>query len=395
LSAFALKFNPETPVPGKRSGDIYQRIARVQQVFGTFWVSHAQFVLRLTQLFADIPVYCIMKSMQRTLGSVLLIITSLSIAQAAAPRKDINPALLYLHAFTLFPDLNEEESRLLGEDNSGDVGDEERTLARKFDSSFQQIFRARDYSAACDWGTDVSDGPNALLPNFKKIRTGAYAGILRARIALADGDQARARDEIIALSVMSRQGAAGATLVGTMIQVASEMKILDFMAAHFEKIKPQTRSEIAAGLKSGPPRSTVADAMLSERAGFQLWIIGKIEGFRAQESDDVKVLEKFRTLMADTFNGETGLADKIIDASGGTTAGVIRYIKAVEPHYKNADAIARASSRDIKRATTVFEAEMNSTTNLLARVVMPNIGKARMKELDFEARLARMPNEAP
>ena len=367
----------------------------MQQVFGTFWVSHTQSHLRLTQLFADIPVYCLMKSMRRTLGAVLLIISGLSIAQAAQPRKDINPALLYLHAFNLFPELNEEDSRLLGQDNAGEVGDDERAIAGRFDSSFRLIHQARQCTAPCDWGTDATDGPNALLPNFRKIRTAAYAGILRARIALADGDQARARDEIIALSIMSRQGAVGTSLVGTMIQVASEMKILDFVAAHFEKIKPQTRTEIAAGLQSGPPRLTVADAMLNERAGFQLWIIRKIEEFRAKENDDAKVLEKFRTLMADTFNGETGLADKIIDASGGTSAGIVRYIKSVEPHYKNADAIARASSRDIKRATAAFEAEMNSTTNLLARVIMPNIGKARIKELDFEARLARLPNEAP
>lgn len=55
-----------------------------------------------------------MKTMRWVYGAALLITIGLSIAQAAAPRKDINPALLYLHAFAAFPDLNEEDSRLIG-----------------------------------------------------------------------------------------------------------------------------------------------------------------------------------------------------------------------------------------------------------------------------------------
>ena len=64
------------------------------------------------QLSAVIPINCMMKPMRWVYGAALFITTALSVAQAASPRKDINPALLYLHAFTLFPDLNEDDSRL-------------------------------------------------------------------------------------------------------------------------------------------------------------------------------------------------------------------------------------------------------------------------------------------
>jgi len=247
----------------------------------------------------------------------------------------------------------------------------------------------------CDWGSDIADGPHAFTPNFIKVRTAAYAAALRARVALSDGKQTQARDELLAVSALGRNAAAGSSLVGTMIQAAVDMKILDFINAHFGELNPQTRAELSAGLNGRPLRHTVADAMANEQAGFNDWLIEKLESFGTRERDEAKVLENFWVLMTETFKSEPDLADRIIEAAGGTSEGIIRYIKAVEPHYARSLAIARASASDIKRQTAEFEKAINATTNLLARVVIPNIGKARAKELQFEERLARLPNAAP
>ncbi len=328
-------------------------------------------------------------------GAVLLALFVSSTAWAIPPRKDINPALLYFQAFSLFPELDETESKLLGHDTTEKVNDEDRALAQRFDDVFKLLLRARSMKAPCDWGTDIADGPHAFTPNFVKIRTAAYAAALRARVALADGLPGRARDELLAASTLGRNAAVGASLVGTMIQVAVDGKVLDFIGAHFAELKPQTRTELSAGLKGPPLRQSVADAMTSEQAGFCDWLIDKLEAFRAGERDDAKVLDQFRALIIQTFSNESDLADRIIEAAGGTSVGVLRYVRAVEPHYTRSFAIAKASASDIKRETVQFETAINATTNLLARIVIPNIGKARLKELEFEARLAKLPNAAP
>jgi hypothetical protein len=326
---------------------------------------------------------------------VLLVVFALSTASAIPPRKDINPALLYFQAFSQFPELDEAESKLLTSDAIGEVTSEERAVARRFDSVFKLLHRARAMKTPCDWGADVADGPHAFTPNFIKIRTAAYAAVLRARVALTDREQEQAREELLAASAFGRNAAAGASLVGTMIQVAVDGKVLDFISTHFDELKPQTRAELATGLNGPPRRQTVADAMANEQAGFCDWLIDKLEGYRGKERDDAKVLEQFQALMTETFKSESDLADKIIAAAGGTSAGVIRYVQAVELHYSRSLAIARASASDIKRETSEFEKAINATTNLLARVVMPNIGKARATELKFEERLSRLPSAAP
>ena len=336
-----------------------------------------------------------MKFTRWSLGAVLVATLVASTSLAVPPRKDINPALLYFQAFSQFPELDETESRLLVSDVAGDVSEEEKALARRFDRVFQLLHRARGMKVPCDWGADIADGPYASTPNYIRIRTAANAAVLRARVALAEGQQAQARDELLAVSVLGRNVAVGASLVGTMIQVAVDAKVLDFISAHFDELKPQTRAELAAALNGAPPRQTVADAMANEQAGFCDWLVDRLEGFRANERDDAKVLEQFRALLGEVFKSEADLADRIIEASGETSAGVIRYIKGVEPIYARSLTIARASAGDIKRETAEFEKAVNTTTNLLARVVIPNVGKARATELKFESRLRQLPNAAP
>ena len=139
-------------------------------------------------------------------GAVFLAIV-LSTESAIPPRKDINPALLYFQAFGALPELDEAESKLLTADGRGEVNDDQRSLARRFDAAFKLLHRARGMKTPCDWGTDIADGPHAFVPNFIKIRTAANAAILRARVALADGKPGQVRDELLAVSALGRNAA--------------------------------------------------------------------------------------------------------------------------------------------------------------------------------------------
>ena len=343
------------------------------------------------------PLFSSIMNMSRWIyvWAALLILSSGTVS-ALPPRQDINPALLYWQAFSLFPELDETESKLLSSETSGDVSADERVLAKRFDAPMAFIIRARLTNTPCDWGMDVADGPNAIVPNAKKIRAATSAALLRARVALADGQETRARDELLAVSVMGRHAATGASLVGAMIQVGVDTRLLDFISAHFDGLKPQTRTEIAAGLQGAPTRTTVAEAMANEKTAFYGWFLDKLEGCRAGGNDDAKILQQFRTLTMEVFVGEEkDLADRIVREAGGTGAGVIKYVKEIEPHYAHSFAVARASAQDVKQRATEFEAAIDSTTNLIARMVLPNVGKARMKELEFQARLSKLPNAAP
>ena len=98
-----------------------------------------------------------MKLTRWSYGAVLLVVLALNTTSAVPPRKDINPALLYWQAFSLFPELDETESALATTEIVGDVSAEERAVAARFDASFVFILRARTQKTPCDWGIDLAD----------------------------------------------------------------------------------------------------------------------------------------------------------------------------------------------------------------------------------------------
>lgn len=333
--------------------------------------------------------------MMKTTGfSIVAFALAVVSLTAAIPRQDINPALLYFEAFNKLPVLDDDESKLLGTD-SGTVGPEERELAGRFDTAFKILLRARSQKAPCDWGTDLADGPHAFTPNFIKIRSTVYAAVLRARVALADGKQDQVRDELLAASVMSRHAAVDAVLVGVMIQVAAEGKILDFVSAHFDELKPAIRAEITSGLIGLPHRFTVAEGIVVEQDVFHGWFLNQLAAFRAATRDDGQAVEQFRTLFNQSFGGKDDYADEIIRDADGTSEGIIKYFKASEPAYARCLALAQAGPENLKQATRDQAASIEGSTNVLVRIAIPNAGKARTKELEFQARLARLPDEAP
>jgi hypothetical protein len=200
--------------------------------------------------------------------------------------------------------------------------------------------------------------------------------LLRARVALADGQQERAADELLAVSVLGRNAASGAPLVGTMTQVIIESRVLDFVSANFDRLEAETRSELAAGFRAPPQRSTVVEAMRNEKRAFYDWLLWKVEGLRSQSSDDGQVLAQIHLLIDNTFNPERDFSTRIIEAAGGTSTGVIRYIRDTEPYYARAEAIATASDQNIAPVTA--NSRLRSTPRpTIALVALPNIGKAR------------------
>src|SRR5688572_6046466 len=113
-----------------------------------------------------------MKVKELVLGICSLAAVNLAGELSAAEldfRTDINPALLYFQAYQYMPQLSEEESKHLFDHPSAwpeQIDDRARELLKKYDTSFKGLRRARFSDVPCDWGYDLSDGPEALLPGL-------------------------------------------------------------------------------------------------------------------------------------------------------------------------------------------------------------------------------------
>ena len=334
-----------------------------------------------------------MKRRNLLLRLLPVLLAGATLAAAPQPRTDINPALLYWQAFSTLPDVKVDSGKYLGPDWAKDTPDAGAAeIARRYDGISRILQRAAQMKAPCDWGNDLSDGPATVLPNLAKIRRIAQSIAIRARVALDEGREGDSKDDLIALLYLSRRSAIDGALVQVMIGLSVEDLVVSFIAANLHQFTPAALRELSTAFDAAPQRITIADAVKTERVAFYEWMLGKVESFRAAHpGDDGKAIEEFRELMRrDIDGGSDGSADRIIAAAGGTSTGLLSYIKQIAPIYDAMDKVTSAPHDVADQRFEDFAAMKSDTTNLLANLLLPNITRARAKELESIARLAML-----
>jgi len=329
------------------------------------------------------------KWISKLLLATVLASAASSVAAPLAPRTDINPAVLYWQAFSLYPELDQElKKEFLATPPRLPQADAEPVL-KKFDGMFKYLRRAAQMKVPCDWGIDLSEGPEALMPNLIKIRQAAQAAVARVHYALEAGRDLQAVDDLVAIIVLGRNAGTDGTLVGAMIGIAVEGLINDFMARNFYLFSPPALLSFVKQVEAAPARSTVKKAMQFEEQAFLQWFIAKLEGFRAAHpQDESQALAQSRELFKSTIETDSAKLDRIFGSAGNTMAGLIAYLQQLKPVYEAILKAAEAPPEKLEETAAAIHELVEHHTNLIARVMFPNVEKARKTELGAIARSA-------
>lgn len=278
-----------------------------------------------------------MKTM-RLFGLSLLILPCVLLGARGEPfRTDINPALLYYQAMLVASEpLSDADWNYL-ESKKG----LEQKLPERFgpivaasDNQFRLVRQAAQATATCDWGLDMSAGPNMLLPHLGRARAICRTAQLRVVWDLQHGRQTNARDDLLAAFVLGRNCGSGNLLINALVQNAIEGLIYGTVAYHFGEFSPETLKQLVEGFDAAPPRCTIAACMPSENA-LGDWALTKLlELQKAHAGDDAKVMAAYRDsglVTALSSVGYTNFWPKLIAASGGTSDGVLKLLRETEP----------------------------------------------------------------
>ncbi|PYJ86526.1 MAG: hypothetical protein DME22_04910 [Verrucomicrobia bacterium] len=299
-------------------------------------------------------------------------------------------ALLYWQAFNAFPSLSDKEARTLV-DGRGMTFGELAALAARFDEAFKLIRRGAKMQAGCDWLTDPALGPEMWLPTrISEVhkRTALQAAQVRARVALAQGRAPDACEDLLAAFILGRNIGVHGSLVSVMVQADYERRIVEFVGENFFRFTPEALATLVNGIESAPKRTNVSQAMDMEKTAFAGWIIGREQDLRvAAGGDEQKALAAISELLR-YVQGED--AEKIIQAAGGTSAGVIAYTSDVMPFYDVMQSLATASPQNLAGVTERAAKLIEGNTNLLVSLILPNVGSARGREVETLTRLAML-----
>ncbi len=298
-------------------------------------------------------------------------------------RTNINPALIYWQAQADMPDLTDaEHHHLLDTPWRGRALDEEtQNLLARYDASFRLLQRALLQRAPCDWGYDVSVGPELDLPSLAKAKSLAQTARVRFRWELEQGNPHAARDDFHAAFVLTRQVATDGILISALVQYAMENILTGAIAENWHRLDLQTLQQIVSDIDVSPARGTVADCIPAERAAFGGWLIRSIEEARAGSGGDLDALSVVENLVKRMATDDPTLGRRVVEAAGGTVDGVVAYIHQLDPLYDEADRLMRLPYADFLPAIQAFNEKVKAHPNLLVHVLFPLFENCRLKEI--------------
>jgi serine/threonine protein kinase len=296
-------------------------------------------------------------------------------------------ALLYWQAFDAFPNVTEVEQNQL---RTFEAIEDPVALAARYNDVFKLLHRAANIKSGCDWAINVEDGPETWTPNFRRIRHAADAACLRAHVALSNDDSEEARRNLSSVFVLGRHAAVDGSLVAVMAQIEVESRIIEFVAQHFGSFPSDVMTRFAEELRTAPARVDVARGARTEQSGGAQWLAREIQKAQIESAgDEKKAMMRGREILVEYFSPEPW-AERVIAAAGGTIAGLIGYIRQTAPYYESLHRIATATPANLRIETMDIARAIENSTNLVVQRILPNLERARRREMEAVARLAML-----
>jgi hypothetical protein len=344
-----------------------------------------------------------MKTMKTTCLSLIVMTGTLFAARGEPLRTNINPALLYYQAFLLAPNLSQADMDFFDTNywQGQKLPERYGKIVAGYDDEFKLLREAAQQKVPCDWGIDLSPGPATLLPHLTRAKAVAQEAQLRAVWDLQHGNQAGARDELLAAFVMARNVSRDGTLIGALCQHAEEAIVLDTVAANFGQFSSETLQQLADGFEAAPPLGTVAATIATEKSLGPEWLANEIQELqRHNAGNDAKVMEAihedevargFDNYYGSKYTGneegsDTNVWQRIFVSSGGTSDGLLKLVREMEPLYPRLAAIMSLPEKEYEGQVKEFDAEIANSQNPLVSVLSPVlVERARRREFRIQA----------
>lgn len=333
----------------------------------------------------------------KTILLTLGLVGASMIGRAGEPsRTDINPALLYYQAFLAAPEpMSSADMDYLYSPAARTQPLPERfgKLFAGYDNQFKLVQQAAQAKVPCDWGIDMSPGPATLLLPLARAKAVIQAARFRVMWELQHGQQAEARDELLAAMALGRNVSRDGTLISVLVQIAMEAIASSTVAENFGRFSPEALQQFIQGLDTLPARGTVAASMQTEKLYFHDWLVRKVMEIKAESAgDESKAMAAVHKLVVGVDGGDevdkskSDIWTRVLTASGGTSDGFVTLLKQQSEYKDRFAAVAALPYSE-------FESQYAALTNEVGKsmdpfLFLPALEKSRAREFRIYATLA-------
>lgn len=313
-------------------------------------------------------------------------------------RRDINPALIYFQAYQAMPQLNEEDTKHLFETSldsipSGKPFDERaRKLLTEYDNSFKLLNRARFSQVPCEWGYDLSDGPEALLGGLAPAKRLTQAAVLRAHAALDDNNFEKAASDLLAAFVTGRNLATDGILISSLVQFAIENIVNSYVAGHYYRFTPEQLDSLIAQMDAAPRRGLVAATIAAEKTSFFGYTYRRTEALIAEaQGNSGQFWTRFQAfwdpIATDYETKKTSpTAAELKQLTGGNPAQIIQLLNEMPALYDETERVLALPWSEFSQAHSALTARITASSNPFIKEFFPVFHNLRGKEFSVLVR---------
>jgi hypothetical protein len=310
--------------------------------------------------------------------AMTLLVLSVGPAAAGAPGPGANAALKYWQAFATLPPLTDAEQKKLYAECVTMPLD---AFARKTASRSEYALRMLHRGAAlrrCDWGIGYEEeGVGLLLPQGSAARVLSSVACLRARLEFEEGRDAEGVADLVAAMTLARHSSEDGINIMVLIGHGIEQRAGETLALYLPRLKAGMVRDLKMRLDALPPGGSPTTAVKFEEKSALEWLVRKVKSAKDKESL-VAVLAEF---------GEPpAKARAVLEACGGTAAGVLRYAAQTRRTYGR---MAKKLGLPLDEFQKEWEREQREQAgNPLFPLVIPAYGKMRWLQARAEVRRA-------
>jgi len=276
--------------------------------------------------------------------------------------KTDNAALKYFQAFIVMPRHDDAWKKVMDDWRTVPID----AAARKVIEDSKDCLYLLHCGARlprCDWGLNLEDRADLLMPHLSKARELAQLCLLRARAHFERGKLREGVEDVAATVTLGRQTGVDSAIIALLVQNAIEQVSLELAARYLPTLGPEGSKILAARWESLPVGGTFRKTVLIEKE----YLLGGA----------------LKQIKEGTF-GVGDPLEAVVRAAGGPK-GPIKQMEEFAAYYDELYLLAALPRTEFLEKTAVLNKKWAS--NPFAKLIIPAFDKAY--EADFRTLIKR------
>lgn len=284
----------------------------------------------------------------------------------------INPALLYWKALFiaqgLLHDADNPADLLAG--NGTDSASQK--FSQRFESVMQQLYKTSLEKAEVDWGDDLREGPNLLLPHLVTCRKLALVTRVRARVLMASDNESQVVRDLQAMYSLSARLKESPILINHLVSIAMDSLLGDILSEHLGSMSAESGDLIRTILESIAGSKSIADCVPTEKEFMAGWLHDKILSIQSDSAgDEILAMQQIGEMIIEISGGEEGFWKQLKSHANHSLSGIMDLFDSISTDFDHLGSLVRSPYPQAMTQVAQFDKSSQNHNNPIRKAFFP------------------------